>query len=134
MIGSRAYGQLIDVGIARAQELAAAVDQRAEFELAGQPTSNIVNYRYVTPQLRARARAGELSPADNAHLNDCNQRLQAMQAQRGRSFVSRTTIRHTRYGRDVPIVVLRAVLANPLTETSHIDEVLDEQLMLAQTL
>jgi glutamate decarboxylase len=60
-----------------------------------------------------------------------NERLQKAQRQAGRSFVSRTTLDITHYGNELPIVALRAVIANPLTTESDIDTVLNEQIVLA---
>jgi glutamate decarboxylase len=67
-------------------------------------------------------------------LNQFNERLQEAQSRAGRTFVSRTTLRHTRHGQDRPLTVLRAVLANPLTTERHIDAVLEDQLRIASTL
>ncbi len=132
LIGQRGYAELIDQGIAKAHYLADAAGSRAAFELLATPTTNIVNYRYVQPELRSHVADGTLSVSDNERINRINELLQDRQKEAGRSFISRTTIRYTRHGYGVPVVVLRAVLANPLTTEAHIDAVLDEQESLAE--
>jgi len=127
LLGQRGYAQLIDRGIARAQEFAAAIRARPSFELVVEPTTNIVNYRYLPPALRAQARAGDLSSDEQNLLNRLNERLQTAQREIGQSFVSRTTLAYTRHGRGPAQVVLRAVIANPLTQRAHLEAVLDEQ-------
>jgi len=132
LLGTTGYAELIDAGIARARVLAHAVRARPAFELLVEPTTNIVNYRYVPPSLRPRAAAGTLTAADGRVLDAVNERLQAQQWARGRSFVSRTTLSYLPHIRSA--VVLRAVLANPLTTTAHIDAMLDEQEALAASI
>lgn len=132
LLGRAGYAELIDAGIARAHDLARAVRARSAFELVVEPTTNIVDYRYLPPELRARARSRTLSADDERALDALNERLQALQWQRGRSFVSRTTLSYLPRSRSV--VVLRAVLANPLTTAAHIEAMLDEQEALAAEL
>ncbi len=134
LLGHSGYGALIDAGIDNAKYMAASIRRRPEFELLNPPESNIVNYRYVPPALRSRMHRGVLSVAENERINGFNECLQRIQLERGRTFTSRTAIAHTGYGRECPILVLRAVLANPLTEPAHIDAVLDEQLEIGAEL
>jgi hypothetical protein len=49
----------------------------------------------------------------------------------GRTYVSRTTLFCTRYGRDVPVVAFRAVVANPLTSEGDFAAILEDQWALA---
>ena len=70
------------------------------------------------------------APADraaaiNALLDQVCQLLQKHQREAGRTFVSRTRLRTTRYGEE--ITVLRSVLANPLTTDDILTSVLTEQ-------
>jgi putative pyridoxal-dependent aspartate 1-decarboxylase len=130
LIGQRGYGFLIDDGIARARYLAEAVRARREFELLSEPGLNIVLYRYVPEEWRAEVEAGLLTPAGHRHLDAFNQTLQRTQCGRGRTFISRTTSGATVYGPGIPVVALRAVLANPLTTLADIDLVLDDQAAL----
>lgn len=134
ILGQEGYEYLIDEGIRKAQYLASAIQQRPEFELLSEPETNILVYRYLPELLRERARKEELTLSENCEINIFNEHLQRTQRQRGNSFVSRTTIHTTPYGKDVPVVALRAVLANPQTTEENIDAVLDEQVRIAAEL
>lgn len=131
ILGRRGYEILVDRGIARTRHMAEAVRARPEFELLVEPQLNILVYRYVPARWRAQAAAQALDENENQEINRANERLQKIQRQRGLSFVSRTTLDTTAYGRGVPIAALRAVLANPLTDESDINAVLDEQVAIA---
>lgn len=134
LMGQRGYGFLIDEGIRKARYLADAVRARPEFELLAEPRLNIVLYRYVPEEHRAEVRAGLVTAAGHRHIGAFNERLQQVQSERGRTFISRTTSGATLYGPGTPVVALRSVLANPLTTEEDIDHVLDEQAALAEEL
>jgi len=61
-----------------------------------------------------------------------NRKLQDKQKFIGKTFVSRTTLRCPKY--DVPIVALRVVIGNPLTDEAEIDAVFADQLDVMATL
>jgi glutamate decarboxylase len=132
IIGREGYGFLVEEGMRKARYMADAVRARQPFELLVYPQTNILNYRYVAPELRERAAQGDLTVDENRRLNQLNVSLQRAQRRAGSSFVSRTVLESTRYGRGVPVVALRAVLANPLTTERDIDTVLDEQVRIAE--
>lgn len=134
LLGQAGYAFLIDEGIARARYLADAVRARPEFELLADPHLNIVLYRYVPEEWRAEVQAGLLSERGHRRIDAFNRMLQKVQRDRGHTFVSRTTSAATAYGPDLPVVALRAVLANPLTTTDDVDQVLDDQAALAAEL
>jgi glutamate decarboxylase len=134
VIGREGYGLLIDEGMRRAKYLADAVKFRPQFELLALPQLNILVYRYIPEQLRAKARTRDLTRSENLRINQINTRLQKLQRNAGRSFVSRTTLDTTCYGSDTPIVALRAIVANPLTTEADIDLVLNEQALIASNL
>lgn len=127
ILGADGYAWLMNEGLRKARWMADRICGRAEFELIAAPETNIVNYRYLPAQLRERAKASTLSPAEQAAINKLNERLQERQRDAGRTFASRTTLRYTRHGENVPITVLRAILANPLTTEAHIDGMLEDQ-------
>jgi glutamate decarboxylase len=54
--------------------------------------------------------------------------LQDQQFLLGNTFISRTTLLFTSYGDNVPIVAMRAVIANPLTDEADLEAVLEDQL------
>ncbi|MEK8017397.1 MAG: aminotransferase class V-fold PLP-dependent enzyme, partial [Candidatus Parabeggiatoa sp.] len=131
LIGKQGYAELIDEGIDKAQYLKTRVEENDAFELIREPELNIVNFRYIPTAFRKKQRNGLLTEEDNLQINQANIQLQDMQFQEGRAFISRTQLSNTRYGKDLPIVVGRAVLANPLTTYQDIDFVLEDQLTIA---
>jgi glutamate decarboxylase len=67
----------------------------------------------------------------NEKLNTLNRTVQRLQREAGNSFVSRTTLRLANWsGQD--IVVLRAVIMNPMTTIEILREILDEQEKIYQ--
>lgn len=134
IIGRTGYRSLIDDGIEKAEFFARSIEARPELELLAEPQLNIVVYRFVSAPLRAAVRSGTLDAAANETLDDLNRRLQDTQRERGTSFVSRTTLSHTRYRSISPVVSLRAVLANPLTTREDILAMLDEQIAIGERL
>jgi len=134
MIGASGYEQLIDAGISKARYMAGCVSFRDEFELLGEPQTNIVNYRYVPRSWKERLAADRVTAADHQHLNEINERLQRAQRSEGCTFVSRTTLESSKYGPGQQVTALRAVLANPLTTESDIEAVLDDQSRVARDL
>lgn len=130
IIGARGYEFLIEEGIRKTRHMAKLVAERPEFELLLEPEINILLYRYVPEALRAKAAAGQLTEDDALAVNLFNERLQKTQRQAGRTFVSRTSL-NPAGGAGLPVVALRAVIANPLTDESDIEAVLKEQLEIA---
>ena len=130
ILGREGYEHLIDEGIRKARYLASAVRARPEYELLVEPEINIVNYRYVPNSIRTKVRAGDaVTREETEHANALNRRIQELQRQHGRTFVSRTTLRLARYRE--PVVAFRAVLANPRTVEADIDAALDDGLAIA---
>jgi putative pyridoxal-dependent aspartate 1-decarboxylase len=134
VIGRRGYGFLINEGIRKTQYMTKAVRARQEFELLLEPEINILNYRYLPEAFREKARGKLLTAPDNDSISRFNESLQKAQRRAGHSFVSRTKLDASCYGKATPIAALRAVIANPLTTESDIDAVLDEQVKVAAEL
>lgn len=134
LLGRAGYEFLIDEGVRKTRHMANVISDRCEFELLIEPEMNILNYRYLPQSHRTRAARNQLTPSDNQFINHCNEQLQKAQRRMGKSFVSRTTLGSTRYGRCVRISVLRSVIANPLTTESDIDSILNEQVKIAAAL
>lgn len=133
LIGARGYEYLVDEGIRKAKYLADTVDKRPEFELLVKPDMNILNYRFIPAPFRDKAATGKLTAEDNEIINDINMKLQKQQRKNGNSFVSRTIVKNGRYSSQ-SLVTLRAVLANPCTLESHIDDVLNEQVGIGDSI
>lgn len=134
VIGSKGYEFLIDENIRKTQYLASLIRLRPQFQLLIEPMMNILTYRYIPETLRERAARGELGVADNELINRFNERLQKHQRQIGQSFVSRTTFHMDHPDGPRPVVALRCVIANPLTDESDLEGVLNHQLRIATEL
>jgi putative pyridoxal-dependent aspartate 1-decarboxylase len=133
ILGRQGYARLIDAGIEKASTMASLIRAMPELELLVEPQVNIVNYRYVPSAYREKLAAGALTAEDNEAISAFNVRLQEAQKRDGATFVSRTRLAFTSASPD-PVVALRAVLANPLTERHHIEDVLSRQKALAAVL
>jgi glutamate decarboxylase len=133
-IGQKGYEFLIDEGIRKAHYMANLIKVLPEFELLIEPEINIVLYRYIPEYWRQKTVNKQLSESDNQFINQFNKHLQEAQRQAGRTFVSRTTLETSSYESKIPIIALRAVIANPLTTESDIDAVLNDQKKIAEKL
>ncbi len=124
IMGSRGYALLIDHGIETARAFAEEIRRRPDFELLSDPELNILLYR-LRP--RGLAQLPALSPeARDRLLNRINVSLQRLQREAGKSFVSRTSLRPPGPAAE-PVVALRCVLMNPMTDMAVLGEILDEQ-------
>lgn len=135
IIGRRGYEMLIDMGIEKARAFAAMIKASADFELITEPELNLLTYRYVPQDLQKFM--GSCSDDElvhyNNHLNRLTITIQKEQRDRGTSFVSRTALEPTRYKGQL-INVFRVVLANPLTQLKHLEDILNEQREIARKL
>jgi len=129
IIGRRGYELLIDQGIDKTRAFAEMIERHPEFELISEPELNILTYRFLPADIQQALVAAdqEAMLAVNTRLNGLTKRLQKTQRGLGRSFVSRTRLTPERYLRQAT-VVLRVVLANPLTTLEILSGILEEQL------
>jgi len=128
IMGSRGYALLIDHGIETARKFAEEIEKRSNFQLVTPPELNILTYRFCPIDLQKQLAGSDAAQTlhINEKLNDINRRLQRLQREAGNSFVSRTTLTSaTRPGQGM--VVLRAVIMNPMTTIEILREILDEQ-------
>jgi len=128
IMGSRGYALLIDHGIETARKFADEIEKRPYFQLITPPELNILTYRLCPLEFKNRLDQGDTGDVAqiNEKLNDINRSIQRLQREAGNSFVSRTTLNI----KDFPgqnIVVLRAVIMNPMTTIDILREILDEQ-------
>jgi glutamate decarboxylase len=131
LIGLKGYEFLIDEGIRKTQYMASRISAMPEFELLVEPDTNLLIYRYIPEPLREVVTKKQLTETDNQLVNKFNEKLQKNQRQIGRTFISRTTKTITNFGKETPVVAMRAVLANPLTTEEDIDAVLNDQIHIA---
>ncbi len=128
IMGSRGYALLIDHGIETARKFADEIEKRTDFQLVTPPELNILTYRLCPLGLKNQRvhGNGETVAQINEKLNTLNRTVQRLQREAGNSFVSRTTLSSaTCPGQDM--VVLRAVIMNPMTTLEILREILDEQ-------
>jgi glutamate decarboxylase len=123
LIGCAGYARLVNDNIRKARRMAELIEERPDFELLMEPDSNVVLYRYRP----AHGSRGGLAAGGVQALNRLNEQIHKAQRQAGRTYVSRTTLFNSRHGRGVPVVALRAVVANPLTSEADLTAVLQEQ-------
>jgi putative pyridoxal-dependent aspartate 1-decarboxylase len=132
IMGTQGYALLIEHGIEIARQFAAEIQSRPLFELITPPELNILTYR-LFPQAesspgRSGMEQGAVGEASgiNDRLNAITRKVQQLQREAGKSFVSRTTLRVHQYpGQE--IVVFRCVIMNPMTTLHVLCEILDEQ-------
>ncbi|PIE74834.1 MAG: putative pyridoxal-dependent aspartate 1-decarboxylase [Deltaproteobacteria bacterium] len=127
LLGKKGYGMLIDHGIELAAEFAEEIRKRENFQLVTSPKLNILTYRYCPTRIKQKllSKTGEERKKIQDKLNNINIIIQRTQREQGKSFVSRTALKRKEDSEE--IVVLRAVLMNPLTNIEILKEVLDEQ-------
>jgi glutamate decarboxylase len=131
IMGTQGYALLIEHGIEIGRQFAAEIQSRPLFELITPPELNILTYRLFPPAKRSlksgieQGAVGEASGI-NEQLNAITRKVQQLQREAGKSFVSRTTLRVHQYpGQE--IVVFRCVIMNPMTTLEVLREILDEQ-------
>jgi glutamate decarboxylase len=128
IIGQRGYELLIDLGLQRAVEFAQLIREAPDFELVTPPVLNLLTYRYVPLAARRVFEQGSDEERRNTNelLSTLTESIQRVQRAGGRSFVSRTRLQAAAH-RGQELTVFRVVLANPLTTTSILAEILAEQ-------
>ena len=138
-LGRNNYEKLMEHSLNLGHTFAQLINSSDCFELTSEVKSNIVTWRYVPSvwkkkieqikkSLSAKKNAGVRDAAlqqVTTLLNEATVEIQKIQRQRGRSFVSRTTLESVITGFDT--VVFRAVLFHPLTSSKILSEVLQEQ-------
>ncbi|MCX6131157.1 MAG: putative pyridoxal-dependent aspartate 1-decarboxylase [Proteobacteria bacterium] len=135
IMGRKGYELLMDMGIEKARRFAEMIKAAEDFELITEPELNILTYRFVPIDARRTMKTSSREDllTINAHLNRLTITIQKEQRDRGASFVSRTALEPALYHNQL-INVFRVVLANPLTQIHHLEEILIEQREIAQRL
>jgi len=132
IIGRKGYELLIDKGIDVARAFAEMIAADPDFELITRPELNLLTYRYVPAGVQAALSyaSTEQRATINRQLNTLTKQIQKSQRAAGQSFVSRTRLSRPQYDNDT-ITVFRVVLANPLTTSEILQEMLTEQKRIA---
>jgi putative pyridoxal-dependent aspartate 1-decarboxylase len=131
LFGKKGYEALVNRGMALTNQFADIIRKSVFFELIGNPELNIVNYRYIPWVYRSAILSKNLSAHDQNQINRINTEIQEQQFFQGSTFVSKTILNHTAYGKNTDVTVFRTVLSNPLTTVSDIYKVLNDQLRIA---
>ncbi len=128
IMGSRGYALMIEHGIEIAHDFADLIRKRKLFQLITEPQLNILTYRLVPLHLQKKMKKADKNKRAKIDylLDDINTKVQRIQREAGKSFVSRTRLRV--FPEDEHnTVVLRCVIMNPMTNLSILTEILDEQ-------
>jgi glutamate decarboxylase len=143
IIGREGYGLLFKSAKQNTDSLREILDGRGNFEVLNLPELFILNYRFI-PQIvkkqlyewdgvrKASGDRQEVKELErtvrkvNHIVNALNIKLHKALRLDDSTFVSRTTLESTRY-RPQNIVVLRAVLVNPLTDEAILQEIVETQ-------
>ncbi|MCP4671103.1 MAG: putative pyridoxal-dependent aspartate 1-decarboxylase [Desulfobacula sp.] len=135
IMGSRGYALMIDHGIETAQYFAKMIQKRSLFQLVTKPQLNIITYRFVPRKIQEKLKTVDKKQRQviDAGLDNINKQIQRIQREDGKSFVSRTRLK-TSLDDDHDVVVLRAVIMNPMTNIKILEEILDEQEAIALNL
>lgn len=134
IISRPGYELLINESIKKAHYFAELIKKQDDFELISEPELCLLTYRYIPKDTQ---RALRLAGADelktlHQYLNELTQFIQKSQRENGRSFVSRTRLTPEQWQR-METIVLRVVLANPLTTIEILHSIIEEQRAIAQT-
>ncbi len=128
IMGSRGYALMIEYGIETAKIFSEMIEKRTLFQLITQPQLNIVTYRVVPQDIQEKMKTADYEERKHLDLqiDDINTKIQRIQREAGKSFVSRTRLK-TNPEDQHNIVVLRSVIMNPMTNIDILNEILEEQ-------
>lgn len=143
IIGREGYGLLFKGARGNTNVLKAILDDRGNFETLNNPELFILNYRFIPRVVQEQLKEWRVLRKSlddkvlvkeveksirkvNTLINALNIKLHKALRMDDTTFVSRTTLESTRY-RPQNIVVLRAVLINPLTDRAILEEIVETQ-------
>jgi L-2,4-diaminobutyrate decarboxylase len=109
IFGTQLFEELVDQVFAMAKYLAGLITESDQFALFLQPTANIVVFRYL-PQ-------GSESASDQ-QLSQLQLRLRREMLESGFAYLTQTCLDGQIY--------LRCTIMNPLTDRSHLDQIVSE--------
>ncbi len=135
IMGSKGYALMIDYGLQTARQFAEMIKKRPLFQLITRPQLNILTYRMVPLDIQTEWETADKNTRRklDSLLDDINTKIQRIQREAGKSFVSRTRLKACRDD-DHNTVVLRVVIMNPMTDIGILNEILDEQEAIFTTL
>ena len=128
ILGKSGYRYIVENGYQLAHFFSNLVQSSCAFELIKQPTLNIVNYRYIPSFLRKKK---NWTLKDQSIISKFTKKIQQIQFSEGKTFVSFTELPSFSHF-PKKIGIFRAVFLNPLTQISDLNNVLNEQLTIAE--
>lgn len=134
IISRPGYELLINESIRKTHYFAELIHSQDDFELISEPELCLLTYRYIPKDTQQALRIASPDELKILHqyLNELTQFIQKSQRENGRSFVSRTRLTPEQWQR-METIVLRVVLANPLTTVDILHSIIEEQRRIAQT-
>ena len=128
IMGTTGYAILLEHGIETAKQFAEEIKRRSCFELVTPPMLNILTYRVCPLKMQEELKKGDenIRKILNKKLNAINRTVQRVQREKGKSFVSRTTLNIGNLP-ERNVVVLRCAIMNPMTDMKIINKILNEQ-------
>ncbi len=127
ILGRQGYRLLFESARRNTETLRDLLERDGNFEVTNRPELFILNYRFVPGTVQAFLPGAEADTRKvNRLVNALNVKLHKALRRDDTTFVSRTTLESTRY-RPQRIVVLRAVLSNPLTDRGVLEEIVRTQ-------
>ncbi|MBW2064368.1 MAG: aminotransferase class V-fold PLP-dependent enzyme [Deltaproteobacteria bacterium] len=150
IMGRDGYRLLFKSARANTDSLKEIIDGCGNFETLNIPELFIINYRFIPAEVKLRLTAWQQEKNRartrkerqtierrvrkiNRLINALNVKLHKALRMDDTTFVSRTTLESTKY-RPQNIVVLRAVLSNPLTDRGILEEIVRTQNRLGMRL
>lgn len=130
ILGKKGYELLINNGIEKANMFATMINSHEAFELLSCQI-NILNYRYIPKRYRSMNFGGTFPSEINEEINLMNEKIQQQQFLKGKTFVSKTTIKDAN---KQPALVFRTVISNPLTKKADFIKVLNDQIDIVEDL
>ncbi|MEP1444510.1 MAG: pyridoxal-dependent aspartate 1-decarboxylase PanP [Paraglaciecola sp.] len=131
IFGRQGYELLINQSIEKAKIYARMIQSHPDFELVTSPTLSLLTYRLNPQEVQTKMKSHpQLAHDINIQLDNLTVAVQKQQREAGKSFVSRTRLQTEKYPEHA-ITVFRVVLANPLTTETDLQNILDEQIAIA---
>jgi L-2,4-diaminobutyrate decarboxylase len=110
--GTEIFNEYVTRQYDLAREFAGMIEDHRDFELAAQPMSNIVCFRF--------------DPKNELDLNKLNNRIRKKSLEKGEFYIVQTELNGNTF--------LRVTLMNPFTETTHLQLLLKELIDIADSI
>ena len=127
IFGLDLFEQLVDRVFQVAQQLSEMLENASEFEVVGAPQANIVVFRYLPETGTSGASNANVRPDESAvKLSQLQLRLRRAMLESGFGYLTQTSLHDEIY--------LRCTIMNPLTDASHLAEIIEKLRQIAPVL